>query len=321
MFKYIGSIAKFNRLFFKVFSMIKRLKLTTIADNLVLRAGLWGQWGLSYLLELVDSDGADRKVLFDTSNDLKPFLYNVEKLKLDLSDLDAIVLSHGHSDHTVATAEAVEMASGCPVYAHPHCFLPRYYESKTGKRTEGGVPEGETIADIESVGGTVVLSSKPIEVVPGLWTTGEVPRINDFEKVSRPLDGGRRIIVVDGVEQDDLILCDQSLWMEVEGEGCWVITGCAHSGPVNTVEHVCNLGGFSEISAYIGGTHLVARKDDYIMKTARELEKYNIGLFSPCHCTGFKAMSLLHREFKDRFAVNYCGRVFKSWEKPSPMVL
>jgi len=127
--------------------------------------------------------------------------------------------------------------------------------------------------------------------------------------------------VIDGVEYDDSILCDQSLWMEIEDDGCWVITGCAHSGPVNTVEHVCNLGGFSEISTYIGGTHLVARKDDYIMRTAKELEKYNMGLFSPCHCTGFNAMSLLHSEFKDRFAVNYCGRVFKSWEKPSFMVL
>ena len=308
-------------LFYKVFHMIKRLKITTIADNLVLKAGLWGQWGLSYLLELVDSEGKDRKVLFDTSNDLKPFLYNIEKLELDLSELDGIVLSHGHSDHTVATVEAVEMAGGCPVYAHPHCFLPRFYVSKTGKKIKGGVPEGEGIADIEAVGGNVVLSEKPVEVVPGLWTTGEVPRVNDFEKISQPLDGGRRVVVIDGVEHDDFILCDQSLWMEIEDQGCWVITGCAHSGPVNIVEHVCKLGGFSAIYAYIGGTHLVARKDDYIIRTARELERFNLSLFSPCHCTGFNAMSLLHKKFKDSFAVNYCGRVFKSWEKPSPMVL
>jgi len=301
--------------------MIKKLKITTIADNLVLRAGLWGQWGLSYLLELTDSKGVPRKVLFDTANDKEPFLYNIEKLKLDLNDLDAIILSHGHSDHTVATIEAVEMAGGCPVYAHPHCFLPRYYETKEGKRTKGGVPEGQGVSDIEKVGGKVVLTEKPVEVVPGLWTTGEVSRVNDFEKVSEPLDGGRRIIMVDGEEKDDLILCDQSLWMEIEGRGCWVITGCAHSGPVNTVEQVCRLGGFKEVSTYIGGTHLVARDKEYIMRTAKELERFNLQLFSPCHCTGFNAMSLLHKEFGDRFAVNYCGRVFKSWEKLSPMVL
>jgi 7,8-dihydropterin-6-yl-methyl-4-(beta-D-ribofuranosyl)aminobenzene 5'-phosphate synthase len=260
-------------------------------------------------------------VLFDTANDKEPFLYNFEKLELDLSDLDAIVLSHGHGDHTVATVEAVEMAGGCPVYAHPHCFLPRFYESKDGRRTSGGIPEGQGMTEIEAAGGKVVLSAKPVEVVPGLWTTGQVPRVNDFEKVSQPMDGGRRIIVVDGEEVEDFILCDQSLWMKVKGEGCWVITGCAHSGPVNTVEHVAKLGDFDEIYTYIGGTHLVGRPDDYILRTASKLEKYNLRLFSPCHCTGFNAMSLLHREFGDRFAVNYCGRVFKSGEKPSPMVL
>ena len=301
--------------------MIKKLKTTTVADNLVLRGGLWGQWGLSYLLELTDSKGVPRKVLFDTANDKEPFLYNIEKLELDLSNLDGIVLSHGHGDHTVATVEAVEMAGGCPVYAHPHCFLPRIYETKEGKRIQGGVPEGQGVSDIEAVGGEVVLSAKPVEVVPGLYTTGEVPRVNDFEKVSQPVDGGRRIIVVDGEEKDDEILCDQSLWMDIEGSGCWVITGCAHSGPVNTLEQVCKLGGFKEISAYIGGTHLVSRKNEYILRTASELARYNLQLFSPCHCTGFNAMSLLHKEFRDRFAVNYCGRVFKSWEKPSPMVL
>ena len=301
--------------------MIKSLKITTIADNLVLIGGGWGQWGLSYLLELTDSKGVPRKVLFDTANDKEPFLYNIEKMELDLSDLDAIVLSHGHSDHTVATVEAVEMDGGCPVYSHPHCFYARFYETKEGKRIKGGVPEGQGISDIEKAGGRVVLSEKPVEVVPGLWTTGEVPRVNDFEKVSPPGGGGKRIVVVDGEEIDDLILCDQSLWMDIEGSGCWVITGCAHSGPVNTVEQVCKLGGFNEISSYIGGTHLVARENEYIYRTAKELEKFNLQLFSPCHCTGFNAMSLLHKEFGDRFAVNYCGRIFKSWEKPRPMVV
>lgn len=300
--------------------MISDLIVTTIADNLVLNPGLWGQWGLSYLLEFKDSKGEKRKVLFDTANDKEPFLFNIEQLELDLEGLDAIVISHGHSDHTVANVEAVEMAGGCPVYAHPYCFLPRFYETKDGKRTRGGVPEGQGISDIKAAGGEVILSADPVEVVPGLWTTGQVPRVNDFEKVSQPMGGGRRIVVVDGEEVDDYILCDQSLWMDVKGEGCWVITGCAHSGPVNTVNHVAQLGGYKEIYAYIGGTHLVGRDENYILRTARELEKFKPKLFSPCHCTGFNAMSILHREFGDRFAVNYCGRVFKSGEKPSPMV-
>ena len=98
--------------------MISKLKVTTIADNLVLKPGLWGQWGLSYLLEFNDSNDKKRKVLFDTANDKEPFLYNIEQLDLDLEGLDAIVISHGHSDHTVANVEAVETVS------YTHLTLP-----------------------------------------------------------------------------------------------------------------------------------------------------------------------------------------------------
>lgn len=297
------------------------VRITTIADNLVLKPGLWGQWGLSYFIELTDSKGERRKVLFDTANDTWPFLYNIEKLNINMDGLDAIVLSHGHHDHTVATVEVLEMTDGCPVYAHPHCFLPRFYKSRNGELKKGGVPEGQGIKDIEEAGGEIVLTSDPMEVVPGLWTTGQVPRVNDFEVVQPSTDGSGRVIVVDGEQVDDQILCDQSLWMDIENSGCWTITGCAHSGPVNTLTRVKKLGGFDKIYAYIGGTHLVGRKDEHILRTSNEMKKFGLELVSPCHCTGFNAMSIMHREFGDRFVVNYCGRVIKSGEKPSPMVL
>ena len=300
---------------------VSNVKITTIADNLVLKPGLWGQWGLSYFIELTDSKGDPRKVLFDTANDAWPFLYNLEKLEINLEGIDAIVLSHGHSDHTVATVEALEMSGGCNIYAHPHCFLPRFYKSKTGKLTRGGVPEGQGIPEIENAGGNVILTSEPVEIVPGLWTTGQVPRVNDFEVITKSTDGSSRVIIEDDEHKEDLILCDQSLWMDVEGEGCWTVTGCAHSGPVNTLTQVKKLGGFETIYSYIGGTHLVGRKEDFIVRTSDEMKKFGLELVAPCHCTGFNAMSVMHREFGDRFVVNYCGRVFKSGEKPSPRVL
>jgi len=267
---------------------VESLRITTLADNLVLRAGLHGQWGLSYLLELVDEKGDQRKVVFDTGNDREPLLHNIRELEVELGDVDAVVLSHGHGDHTVATVEVVEAAGGCPVYAHPHCFLPRFYE------------DGE----------------EPREVVPGLWTTGQVPRVSGFEEVSPPTDGGRRIIVVDGEEQDDQILCDQALWTEVEGVGPWLITGCAHSGPVNTGLRAMELGGFTHLYGLIGGTHLVGRSDAYINRTIEELRRFRLSFLSPCHCTGFKAMAKLYQAFPETFVVNFCGRVFEAGTEP-----
>jgi 7,8-dihydropterin-6-yl-methyl-4-(beta-D-ribofuranosyl)aminobenzene 5'-phosphate synthase len=296
---------------------VRSLKITTLADNLVLRAGLHGQWGLSYLLEIVDEEGSSRKVVFDTGNDREPLLHNIKELEVNLGDVDAVVLSHGHGDHTVATVEVVEAAGGCPVYAHPHCFLPRYYIDRHGKRTRGGVPEGQGVEDIEAAGGELFISDQAQEVVPGLWTTGQVPRVSGFEEISPPTDGGRRIVVVDGEEVDDEILCDQALWTDVEGIGPWLITGCAHSGPVNTALHVMELGGFTGIHGLIGGTHLVGRDDAYIYKTIEELRRFGLRFLSPCHCTGFKAMAMLYNAFPDSFVVNYCGRVFEAGKEPS----
>ncbi|RLI08951.1 hypothetical protein DRO42_05410, partial [Candidatus Bathyarchaeota archaeon] len=105
---------------------VRSLRVMTLAENLVQRSGLQGQWGLSFLLELVDARGRRRKVVFDTGNDKAPLMHNIKRLKVDLSDVDCVVLSHGHGDHTVATVEVVEAAGGVEVYAHPHVFLPRF---------------------------------------------------------------------------------------------------------------------------------------------------------------------------------------------------
>lgn len=290
--------------------------LTTLADNMVYMAGLHGQWGLSFLLELEDRKGRHRKVLLDTGNDREPLLHNIKELKVDLSDLDAVVLSHGHSDHTVATVEIMRASGGCPVYAHPHCFLPRHNVSREGKRTRAGVPEGQGVSQIEAAGGEVRESAEPVEVVPGLWTTGQVPRVSGFEDVPPPREGARRLVEVEGVEVDDMILCDMALWADVEGLGPWVITGCAHSGPVNTLTRVRELGGFKDIYALVGGTHLVSRPDEYIDRTADALEGFGLRLLSPCHCTGFKASAMLWGRFREAFVLNYCGRVIKAGETP-----
>ena len=300
---------------------VKSLRVTTLAENLVQSGGLQGQWGLSLLLELVDAEGRRRKVVFDTGNDKASLMHNIKRLKADLSDVDCIVLSHGHGDHTVATVEMVETAGGVKIYAHPHVFLPRFYVDRLGKRSRGGVPKGEGIAEIERVGGEVVLTSEPREVVPGIWTTGQIRRVAPFERVSPPSGGGRRVIVVDGGEVDDRIIDDQALWMDVNGVGPLVITGCAHAGPVNTLLQAQRLGGFERIYGLIGGTHLVGRSDAYLEQTVRALEGFGLRLLSPCHCTGFKATARLWRAFPDAFILNFCGRVIEAGKEPEQRVV
>jgi 7,8-dihydropterin-6-yl-methyl-4-(beta-D-ribofuranosyl)aminobenzene 5'-phosphate synthase len=300
---------------------IGSLKVTTLAENIVQAGGL-GQWGLSFLLELVDDRGTTRKVIFDTSANKEAFLHNVKIAEVDLSDVDAVVISHGHGDHTAATVEVVQATGGVKVYGHPHTFLQRFYESKEGKRRRAGPPEGEGLTDIEAAGGEVVLSKEPIEVVPGLWTTGQVERVTSFERISRPSGGsGRRVIVVDGEEINDQILDDQSLWADVRGVGPYVTTGCAHAGPVNTLLQVKRLGGFEKIRGLLGGTHLIGRTDKYLDQTINELKKFGLGMISPCHCTGFKATTLLWKAFPEEFVLNFSLRVLEAGKKPKNPVV
>ena len=97
---------------------------------------LLGQWGLSFLLEVEDRRSRIHKIIFDTAAVKEGLLYNVNKLKVDLSDLEYMVLSHGHSDHTATIVELLRMAygEGVKVVAHPHAFLPKFVTKKDGER-------------------------------------------------------------------------------------------------------------------------------------------------------------------------------------------
>lgn len=288
--------------------MIRNLKITTLADNLTMTR-CFGQWGLSFLLELVDARGDQRKIIFDTARDKDSLLRNVKQLKAKLGDIDCIVISHGHGDHTAATAEIVGAAGGVKVYAHPRTFLPRFFEDKHRKRRSIGVPEGQGLREIEKAGGQVLLKRKPAEVVPGVWTTGEIQRVTSFER-EFPLSGGERtIMVIDGREADDHIVDDQALWMETEEAGPIAVTGCAHAGLINTLLHVRKIGGFKQIRGFVGGTHLIGRTEAYLQMTVEQLEQFGLNSVSPCHCTGFEAMARLWQNFRGSFVLNFAGKV------------
>lgn len=301
---------------------LRSFKITTLADNFVQTSGVLGLWGLSFLLEVTDSNGTPHKVVFDTGSDKRAILQNIKKMKIDLRELEYIILSHGHGDHTAATVEIAEIAGGgVKIVVHPHLFQPRFYVNPRGKRRRGGVPEGEGVSDIEKVGGRVIQTLDPLELFPGLWTTGQISRITNFEKISESVSGGKRLIVLDGKEVNDEILDDQALWMDVEGIGPFIITGCAHSGVVNTLLNVKDKGRFDSIYGLIGGTHLVRRSDIYISKTIEELKKFGLRLLSPCHCTGFKATSSLYQTFSKEFVLNFSGRIIEAGKEPKPRII
>ena len=169
-----------NYLGYKIFTMelqkVRDLKVVTLLDNSVNTLGPLAHWGLSLLLTYNDFDGKARRLLMDTGSDRDSFIRNAKLLKVDLAGIDAIVLSHGHLDHTAATVEVAEANPGIRIHAHPSAFDERYYVNNKGDRRHQSPPKGEGLPELKATGARIIFSHGPVEVSPGVWATGEVPR-------------------------------------------------------------------------------------------------------------------------------------------------
>ena len=181
--------------------------------------------------------------LFDAAGGTPALEHNVEFLKdtekRDLSPIEMIILSHGHWDHVAGVMKVFTIAGKTvPVLCHPHALLQKIFTSKDGKRHEIGIHRYFSASELESKT-QVITTTEPYQVADGIMTTGVVPRTNDFEK----LTGNLRKITTekDGKEIPDDIEDDLSVLFHMKDGSVVILTGCCHSGVVNTVDHVVSL--------------------------------------------------------------------------------
>lgn len=236
--------------------------------------GFESEHGLSFLIE-VDQ----LKVLFDTgASDL--YKRNAAKLGIDLGAVDRIVLSHGHWDH----GNGLEYMEGKPLICHPDCFVKRY-------RKSGDTYLGLSLSK-EELGDRFDLETfrRPIRLSDHLWFLGEIPRKNDFEAQAT------KYILEDGSE--DFILDDSGL-VAITKNGLVIISGCAHSGICNMIEHARRVTGIFKVVAVIGGFHLKAANKQ-TRKTIEYLEKLELEHVIPSHCTFDPALKLFRQTFGGR---------------------
>jgi 7,8-dihydropterin-6-yl-methyl-4-(beta-D-ribofuranosyl)aminobenzene 5'-phosphate synthase len=221
------------------------MKLTVLVDNhtLIDRYFL-GEAGVSYFIE----DG-EYRVLFDVGySDV--FIANARKINIDLLQMDHLVLSHGHLDHTWGLEPLIKLyteaaVEGAPrrrprLTAHPLVFAPKLLE---GVGDIGmNIPETMLARHFE-----LQLSRQPQWLTDRLVFLGEIERQNDFE-AQHPL--GR--VVIDGREQDDFLLDDSALAYR-SAKGLVVITGCSHAGICNIVEQAREICREERVVDIIGG--------------------------------------------------------------------
>ncbi|MBN1332872.1 MAG: MBL fold metallo-hydrolase [Synergistales bacterium] len=282
------------------------LNITVIAEDTVpYESPLWGQHGISFLVEGISGESS-QCVMVDVAQNFTALEHNMTVLGLDFSMLDTLMITHCHYDHSKGISLVLE-ATGkedVPVVAHSDLFRLHFVTDPFLMHV--GIMGSDSRQRIEDAGGTLFLTSEPLDLMPGLRSTGEVPRITAFE------DPGIALKTIDdGKIRNDLVMDDISLVANVRDKGLVIITGCSHAGIVNIARYAMELFPGVPLEGIIGGLHLVEASDEKIGKTVKALVDLNPKWISAGHCTGFRAQVKLLEAFGDRFEPLSSGKTFR----------
>lgn len=277
--------------------MIESLRITTLVDNhALLGSSFHAEHGLSFLIE---ADG--EKILFDTGQSAEIIAHNLDILNIDLADLKYMVLSHGHYDHTGGLEEVAKRTRFATLFAHPDAFDKKF--ANKGELIKSiGIPFGEKMLKDRF---RFHLTKSPCEVTDSAKTTGQIPRITNFEQIP-----GMYLVIDETGYLKDEILDDQALILETK-KGIIVFLGCTHSGLVNTLSYVEKMTGKKEIWGVMGGMHLRAAKKSRLNQTARILKKYRIQIIGLSHCSGENAFLHFSSQFGNKVFLNCTGNVIE----------
>ena len=275
------------------------MKVTVVIDNAVpagTRQPFLAEHGLSLLIE-----HAGKKILFDTGQS-SAVVSNLGLLNVLPSELDMLVMSHGHHDHTGGIFHVLQRArKQIPVYADKKVFQARYSVSGSQRRFIG-LPYKQEL--LTALGAEWRLVDQPTEILPGLWMSGHIPRSTDFEK------GDPKLVTCapGGGDCPDNFEDDTSLFY-AGPRGLVVIGGCTHSGLVNTVQWGFKVTGAARLAGWIGGTHLGPVSKEQQEKTLAQLRLFDPEFIAANHCTGFTMMAALSNCFGSRFIPAFVSTV------------
>jgi 7,8-dihydropterin-6-yl-methyl-4-(beta-D-ribofuranosyl)aminobenzene 5'-phosphate synthase len=231
------------------------IKLTILYDNYQFDKNFKNSWGFSCLIE-----GLDQTILFDCGGKDGNLMHNLQVAGIDPGIVDLVVLSHIHWDHTGGLDRFLEARSGIDVWI-PAAFPKRFSEK------------------IREKGANPVKVKGDAEIIPGVWTTGEM---------------GKQII-------------EQSLVIETR-KGLVVITGCAHPGIEKIVDRATGIRE-REVLLVMGGFHLLRSGTDAVREIATGFRDAGHQYAAPTHCSGDGTINVFKEVFGDKFITLGAGKI------------
>jgi 7,8-dihydropterin-6-yl-methyl-4-(beta-D-ribofuranosyl)aminobenzene 5'-phosphate synthase len=303
---------------------VDKVEILTLADNyidllsgdnspVVMRAipvkdmrmtnSVLAEHGFSALIKTTTA-GKTRTMLFDFGFAKDIAARNAEALNIDLTEVEAAALSHGHMDHYGGLAEmAAKIAKkGLELVLHPTAFRQnRYFEPIPGIKVILPTLEKE---EVEKAGFRIVPTKQPFSLLDGeVMFLGEIPKKTSFEK-GLPY----AFYEENGVKSWDPIEDDSALVMNVRGKGLVILSGCAHSGIVNTAEYARDITGINKVHVVMGGFHLTGPAFEPIINdTVSSIKEIGPDYIVPTHCTGRKAILAFEKAMASQFILNMSG--------------
>lgn len=264
------------------------LHLAIVCENTVGRPiSACGEHGFSCL---VRTDGGTW--LFDTGSG-ETLLGNFDALEIDPSQIDAVILSHGHYDHSGGLLPFLQKVGPRPVYSHAQIFSERFWQ---GQHEERDISLPYTRSELESAGATFHHLNSFTEIASGLYFSGSIPRLD-------PLETGDPHLVRRANKTEDWLadefVDDAALAIETH-KGLVILLGCAHSGLINTIEHFRRELGNLRIHAIVGGTHLGPASDEQFSATVDYLKQLDFDRLGVSHCTGQIRSAQLYTHFPNK---------------------
>ena len=263
------------------------MELTVLIDNnTLIDRYFYGEPGVSYFIE---DEG--KRILFDVGySDV--FIKNAQKMNIDLLNVDFLVLSHGHLDHTWGLNPLIRLYTEAIIekinhkkptlVAHPLTFLTKKIN---GLNEIGSIISEEKLSRHFNI----KLSKDPVWLTEKLVFLGEIERKNDFE-AKRSI--GK--IVKDSFENDDY-LTDDSALVYKSSIGLVIITSCSHAGICNIVEYAKKICKEDKIIDIIGGFHLLNPSKEQLQGTLEYMRKLEPDEVHACHCTDLNSKIALSK--------------------------